>query len=151
MANADRNRQSRLIVDKKAEKVRVDTESRNAGSSQAVVVLLLDRHHRYATRYATVADFVVVNSSISNKVLNVQLESDLVIFFPRTARASREVQSDAQQLEAARARAIKRRQHKLEDPVNIAESVRIGAPTCDVNAHLNYITATRIETERRNA
>jgi len=31
---------------------------------------------------------------------------------------------------------------KLDDPVNIAKAIRIGAPTCDVNAHLNYVTAT---------
>jgi hypothetical protein len=77
--------------------------------------------------------------------LNVQLEFDPVISFARTARASREVQSDAQQREAARARAIRRRQHKLDDLVNIAQVVRIGAPTCDVNVHLNYITATGID------
>ena len=60
-------------------------------------------------------------------VLNVQPESDPVISFARTARASREVQSNAQQREAARGRAIKRRQQKLDDPVNIAEAIRIGA------------------------
>ena len=76
---------------------------------------------------------------MSNKVLNVQPESDPVISLARTARASREDKSDAQQREVARARAIKRRQHKLDDPVNIAEAIRVGAPTCDVNAHLNYI------------
>ena len=74
--------------------------------------------------------------------MNVQPESDPVISSARIARASREVQSDAQQREAARARANKRRQQKLDDPVNIAEAVRIGAPTCDVNAHLNYVNAT---------
>ncbi len=30
---------------------------------------------------------------------------------------------------------------KLDDPVNIAKAIRIGAPTCDVNAHLNCVTA----------
>ncbi len=34
---------------------------------------------------------------------------------------------------------------KLDDPVKIAEAIRIGAPTCDVNAHLNYIIATGID------
>ncbi len=72
VANAVRNRQSMLTVDQKAEKVRIDTERRNAESSQGAVVRLLDRRHRYATRYATVADFVVANASVSNKVLNVQ-------------------------------------------------------------------------------
>ena len=33
----------------------------------------------------------------------------------------------------------------LEDPVNIAEAIRIGAPTCDVNAHVNYVNATGID------
>ena len=114
-------------------------------SSQAATVRLLDQRHCYATRSATVANSVVANASASNKVLNNQSESDLVITSARTARASREVQSDAQQREAARARAIKRRQQKLDDPVNIAEAIRIGAPTCDVNAHLNYVTATGID------
>ncbi len=51
-----------------------------------------------------VADSVVANAS--NKVLNVQQESHPVILSSRTARASRYVQSDAQQREAGRARAI---------------------------------------------
>ena len=38
VANEVRNRQSRLIVERKAEKVRIETERRNAESSQAVVV-----------------------------------------------------------------------------------------------------------------
>ena len=91
-----------------------------------------------------VADSVDANASVSNNVLNVQSQSDPVISFARTARDSREVQSDAQQREAARAQAIKRRQQKLDDPVNIIEADRIGAPTCDMNAHLNYVTATGI-------
>ena len=103
---AVRNRQSRLTVDKKAEEVRIETERRNAGSSQAAVVRLLDERHRYATRLATVANSVVANASVSNnKVLNVQPKFDPVISSAHTARASREVQSDAQQREAARARA----------------------------------------------
>jgi hypothetical protein len=145
VANAVHNRQSRLTVEQKAEKNRIDTERRNAESSQAVVVRLLDRRHRYATRYPTVVDSVVANASVSNKVFNVQPESDPVISSARTSRASREVQSNAQPREAARARAIKRRQQKLYDPVNAAEDVEIGAPTCDVNAHLNYVTATGID------
>jgi hypothetical protein len=66
----------------------------------------------YATRSPKVADSVVVNASVLNKVLNVQPESDPVISSARTARASREVQYDAQQRKAARARAIKRRQQQ---------------------------------------
>jgi len=77
--------------------------------------------------------------------LNVQPDFDPVISSACTARASREIQSDAQKLEAARARAIKQRQQKLDDPVNIAEAIRTGAPTCDVNAHLKYVTATEID------
>ena len=103
VADVVRNRQSRLTVDQKAEKDRIETERRNAENSQATVVQLLDRRHRYATRSATVADSVVANASISNKVLNVQPKSDPDISFSRTARASREVQSDARQREAARA------------------------------------------------
>jgi hypothetical protein len=50
-ADAVRNRQARLTVEQKARKVRIDTERRNAESSQAAVARLLDRRHRYATRY----------------------------------------------------------------------------------------------------
>ncbi len=96
VADASRYRQSRLAGEQKAEKVRIETERRNAESSQVAVVRLLDSRHRYATRSATVADFVVANASVSNKVLNVhKIESDMVISFARTARASREVQCDA--------------------------------------------------------
>ena len=93
IANATRYRQSRLAVEQKAENVRIETERRNAKIKQAVVARAIeDRHrHRYATRSATVADSVVANASVSNKVLNVQQESDPVISSPRTARASREV------------------------------------------------------------
>jgi hypothetical protein len=48
----------------------------------------------------------------------VQPKSDLVITSTRTDRA---------------------------DPVNIAEAIRIGAPTCDFIANLNYVTTTRID------
>ncbi len=37
------------------------------------------------------------------------------------------------------------KKYYLDDPVNIAEAIRIGAPTCDDNAHLNYVTATSID------
>ena len=50
-----------------------------------------------------------------------------------------------QQREGDRIRALRRRQQKLDDPVNIAKAARIGAPTCDVNAHLNYVAATGID------
>ncbi len=106
MAYAVRNRQSSLTADQKAEKFRIDTERRNAESSQAASVLLLYKLHRYATR--SIANCVVTNSPVSNKILNVQPESDPVISFARTARASREVQFAAQHREAARAREIKR-------------------------------------------
>ena len=62
----------------------------------------------------------------------------------RTVRASRKNQSDAQQSKVARVRAIRQRQHKLEHNVNIDETVRIGASTCDANARLNYVITTRI-------
>ena len=88
VAHAVRNRQSRRSVDQKAEKVRINTERRNAESSQVAGVRLLDRRHRYATRSATVADSVVANASVSNKALNVQPKSDSVISSARTARAS---------------------------------------------------------------
>ena len=40
---------ARLVVEQKAEKVRIDTERRNAESLQAAYVRLLDKRHRYAT------------------------------------------------------------------------------------------------------
>ncbi len=69
---AVRYRQSRLTVEHKAENVRIETERRNAESSQAVSVRLLYKRLRYATRSSTVVDSVVANASISNNVLNVQ-------------------------------------------------------------------------------
>jgi hypothetical protein len=63
----------RLTVEKKTENVRIETERRYAESSQAAAFRLLDQRHRYATRYATVADSIVANASVSNKVLNVQI------------------------------------------------------------------------------
>jgi hypothetical protein len=62
-----------------------------------------------------------------------------------TARASRKVQSDVQKRGGARMRAYWRRQKKLEDPISIAEAIRIGDPTCDDDAHLNYFNATEID------
>ena len=69
-----------LTAEQKAEKVRIEIERRNAESSKAASVRLLDRRHRYATRSATVADSIVANALVSNNVLNVQPESDPVIF-----------------------------------------------------------------------
>ena len=34
---------------------------------------------------------------------------------------------------------------KLDDPINIEEAIRIGAPTRDVNAHINYATTNGID------
>jgi len=96
VANATRYRKPRLIVEQKAENVIIVTEKRNAESTQAAAVQLLDRRHRYATRSATVADSVFANAPVSNKVLNVRPEYDPVNSSALTARASREVQSDAQ-------------------------------------------------------
>ena len=79
------------LLIKNQKKVRIETERRNAKSSQAAYVRLLDRRHRYATRSATVVDSVVANASVLNNVLNVQPKSDPVISSTRTARASREV------------------------------------------------------------
>ncbi len=67
-----------------------------------------------------------------------------VITSARTARASREVQSGAQQREADRVRAHRRRQQKINDPVNIAQAIRIGAPICDVNALPKYFTTKEV-------
>ena len=49
VGDASRYRQSRLVVERKAENVRIETERRNAEISQVVVVRLLDKRHRYAT------------------------------------------------------------------------------------------------------
>jgi len=38
----------------------------------------------------------------------------------------------------------------LDDPINIAKAIRICAPICDVNAHLNYVTAARIDVWNKN-
>ena len=70
VADATSNRQTRLTTDKKAEKVRIETERRNAESSQVAIVRLVDQRHCYATRSATVADSVVANALVSNKLLN---------------------------------------------------------------------------------
>ena len=118
VANDTRYRKPRLTVEQKAENVRIEIERRNAESSQAASIRLLDKRHRYATRSATVVDSVLANALVSNNVLNVQPKSDPVISCARTARASREVQSDAQKREVARARANKWRQQKLDNPVN---------------------------------
>jgi hypothetical protein len=74
----------------------------------------------------------------------VQPESDPVVTSARSARASREVEFDAQQREAVYARALRWRQQKLDDHVNITKAIRIGAPTCDINVHLNYVNGTGI-------
>jgi len=75
VANATRYRQTSLTVEQKAENVRIETERRNAESSQAAVARAIDDHHchRYATRSAMVADSVVSNASFSTTVLNVQV------------------------------------------------------------------------------
>jgi len=91
VANATRYRKPRLTVEQKAENVRIVTAKRKAESAQVAYVRFLDKRHRYATRIATVADSVVPNALVSNKVLNAQKESDPDILSTRTARASREV------------------------------------------------------------
>ncbi len=77
--------------------------------------------------------------------MNVQPESGPVTTSARIARASREAQSDALQREAAHVRAIRRRQQRLEDLVNMVGAIRIVAPTCGVNAHLKYVNGTGID------
>jgi hypothetical protein len=63
-----------------------------------------------------------------------------------SSRAPREIQSDSQQRQAARVRALRRRHQNLEDHANIAEIIRISAhPTCDIDANLVYVTATEID------
>ncbi len=49
VANATRFNNLGSLLSQKAEKVRIETERRNAESSQVVVVRLLDHRHRYAT------------------------------------------------------------------------------------------------------
>ena len=49
VANATRFNNLGSLLSQKAEKVRIETERRNAESSQVVVVRLLDQRHRYAT------------------------------------------------------------------------------------------------------
>jgi hypothetical protein len=68
----------------------------------------------------------------------------MLIQSSRTASVLLEFQSDAQQREAARVRALIRRQPRLEDPVNISEAIRIGATTYKVNALQSYVIATGI-------
>ena len=98
------------------------------------------------TRSTTVATRAISNALFFGKDLNiVQPKRYPISTYAITARASREVQYDAQQREAARVRALRRRHQKLDDLVNIAEAIRISAPTCDVNAHLDYATATIID------
>ena len=116
VANATRYLKPRLTVEQKAENVRIVTEKWYAESAQVAIVRLLHKRHRYAIRPTTVANSVVANALVSNKAFNVQPESDPFISSVRVACASREVQSDAQQGEAARARAIKRRQKKYTIP-----------------------------------
>ena len=74
MAYATRYRQTRLTIEHKEENVRIETERRNAESSQAATARTIDdwHHHRYVTRSATVADSVVANDLFSNRALNVQ-------------------------------------------------------------------------------
>jgi hypothetical protein len=94
----------------------------------------------------TLANRTISNVFVLGGELNVvQPESDPVITSTRIDRASREVQSDVQQRESVRVRALRRRHQKLDDHVNKAEAIRIGAPICDVNAHLHFGAATRID------
>ena len=87
LADKGRYRTTRLTVEQKSKiNVRIETEKRYAESLQVATVRLLDKRHQYATRLATVADSVVADASVSNKVLNFQPEFDLVISSARTTR-----------------------------------------------------------------
>jgi hypothetical protein len=80
----------------------------------------------------TVANRVFSNVLVSDRELNVQLEIDPVSTIARNARVSREFQSNVRQCEAARVRAVRRRRQRLEDRVNMAKAIRIGALTCEL-------------------
>jgi hypothetical protein len=70
-----------------------------------------------------VADRAISNLLVSSRVINVvQPKSDPVITSTCIARASREIQFDAQQRGAARVRELKRREQKLDDPLKNSKS-----------------------------
>jgi hypothetical protein len=75
---------------------------------------LINNRHYYATQSTTVAERIISNViALSRKLNVVQFEGDPLISSPRAARASRKVQFEAQQREAARVRAFRRRPKKL--------------------------------------
>ena len=108
---AKRRSAIKLPVEKKTKKARVQAERLARASSQAATIRLIDNRHSYATRSTTVADRAISNVLVLGWDLNiVQHLSDPGIISARTARSSREVQSDARQREAARARVFSRQQ-----------------------------------------
>ena len=57
------------------------------------------------------------------------------------ARAE-EMQYELVRKEVARATRQRRREERLQQPEVVAEQTRVGGPSCDINAHLNYVTGT---------
>ena len=103
-------RKPRLLIEQKSKNVRIETERRNSERSATAVVRMIDdrERHRYATRLVTSADRAIANALVLGRMPNVLPESDMGNTSAPNARASREVQSNAQQREATRVRALKR-------------------------------------------
>ena len=57
------------------------------------------------------------------------------------ARAE-EMQYELVRKEVARAARQRRREERLQQPEVVAGQTRVGGPSCDINAHLNYVTGT---------
>ena len=57
------------------------------------------------------------------------------------ARAE-EMQYELVRKEVARAARQRKREERLQQPEVVAEQIRVGGPSCDINAHLNYVTGT---------
>ena len=57
------------------------------------------------------------------------------------ARAE-EMQYELVRKEVAWAARQRKREERLQQPEVVAEQIRVGGPSCDINAHLNYVTGT---------
>ena len=53
-----------------------------------------------------------------------------------------EMQYELVRKEVARAARQRKREERLQQPEVVAEQIRVGGPSCDINAHLNYVTGT---------
>ena len=96
------------------EKARVEAKKRAVQNSQAASIRLMDKRNSYATRSTTIADRAISNELVLGRELNiVQLGGNPLIPSAQSARASREVQSDAQQRKVSRVRALRRRQKNI--------------------------------------